>query len=128
MIKKLQVLVGILLLLSLGSSCALFTLTRGLEEALAVEVNDVDLSVVEDNVYKGSYDFERWANTLSVTVADHRITTIAIIKDVKYAKQEVSDAIFSKVIEAQSLQVDAISGSTVTSKAYLKSIENALSD
>ena len=124
--RKLCLLVGLLLMLSLGSSCALVTLTRGLEEALAVEINDVDLLEVEDSVYEGSYDFERWANTLSVTVIDHRITAIAIVKDVKYPKQEVSDDIFHKVIEAQSLKVDAISGSTVTSKAYLKSMEHAL--
>lgn len=29
-------------------------------------------------------------------------------------------------IEAQSLQVDTVSGATLTSKAYLKSVENAL--
>ena len=124
--RKLHILAGILLTLSLGSSCALVTLTRGLEEALAVEVNDVDLLEVEDSVYEGNYDFERWANTLSVTVVDHRITAIAIVKDVKYPKQEVSDDIFQKVIGAQSLKVDAISGSTITTKAYQKSIEHAL--
>jgi uncharacterized protein with FMN-binding domain len=30
------------------------------------------------------------------------------------------------VIDAQSLQVDTISGATLTSKAYLKAVENAL--
>jgi len=33
-----------------------------------------------------------------------------------------------RVIEAQSTDIDAVSGATVTSKAYLKAIENALGD
>ncbi|WP_368487958.1 FMN-binding protein [Clostridium sp. BJN0013] len=34
--------------------------------------------------------------------------------------------LFQKVIELQSLQVDIISGATLTSKAHLKALENAL--
>ncbi len=38
----------------------------------------------------------------------------------------VCGTLFSRVIEAQSLQVDTVSHATITSKAFLKSIENAL--
>jgi uncharacterized protein with FMN-binding domain len=34
--------------------------------------------------------------------------------------------LFRHVIESQSLQVDVISGATLTSKAHLKALENAL--
>jgi uncharacterized protein with FMN-binding domain len=30
------------------------------------------------------------------------------------------------IIETQSLEVDAVSGATITAKAYLKAVENAL--
>lgn len=93
---------------------------------MALEIQDVELSAVADGTYRGTYDYERWKNTLQVTVQDHLITAITIVKDVKFAKSEVSDAIISRVLEAQSLKVDTVSGSTVTSKAYLKSIELAL--
>jgi uncharacterized protein with FMN-binding domain len=34
--------------------------------------------------------------------------------------------LYDRVIQAQSLQVDTISSATLTSKAYLKAVENAL--
>jgi uncharacterized protein with FMN-binding domain len=34
--------------------------------------------------------------------------------------------LYSRVIAQQSLQVDTISGATLTSKAYLQAVENAL--
>ncbi len=104
----------------------MFYLTKGLEEVLNVGINPVDLSGIEDGVYSGSYDLGRWANELKVTVENHKITDIQIEEDVKFAQPEVSSQLFQRVIKEQNTTVDAISGATVTSKAYLKSIENAL--
>jgi len=118
----------VLCIILLESSCGIFSLTKGLEEGMELEIHDVELSTVSDGVYKGTYDYERWKNTLQVTIHTNKITTIAIIEDCRFADSRVSDVIFSRVLEAQSLQVDAVSGSTVTSKAYLKSIELALQD
>ena len=39
---------------------------------------------------------------------------------------EIRNAIIQKVIDKQDTAVDAVSGGTVSCKAYLKSIENAL--
>ncbi len=36
------------------------------------------------------------------------------------------ERLYARVIQAQSLQVDTISGATLTSKAYLQAVENAL--
>ena len=124
--KHLVMMIVVLCIIMLVSSCGLFSLTKGLDEVMALEIQDVELSAVTDGTYRGTYDYERWKNTLQVTVQDHLITAITIVKDVKFAKSEVSDAIISRILEAQSLKVDTVSGSTVTSKAYLKSIELAL--
>ena len=43
-----------------------------------------------------------------------------------FPKPEWTEQTMKSVIERQTLQVDVISGATVTMKAYLKSIENAL--
>lgn len=40
--------------------------------------------------------------------------------------REVNESIISRVVENQSLKVDVVTGATVTSKALLKAIENAL--
>ena len=124
--KNLVMIITILCIITLGSSCELFSLTKGLDEVMALKIQDVELSKIADGTYMGTYDYERWGNTLQVTVQDHMITEIKIVKDVKFAKSEVSDVIISRVLKAQNLKVDTVSGSTVTSKAYLKSIELAL--
>ena len=60
---------GIIILLFIAvAASAMFYISRGLEEGLNVEINPVDLSLKEDGIYKGSYDFGRWSNELSVTV------------------------------------------------------------
>lgn len=117
---------ALMLGITLLGSCSLFSLTRGLDEMMSLEIGEVDLAVVPDGHYRGSFAFERWSNTVEVTVQNHVITAIRIIKDMKFAKDEVSSAVFERVRTQQSVQVDAVSGSTVTSKAYLKSIELAL--
>ena len=123
--NKLLALV-LMLGITLMGSCSLFSLTRGLDEMMSLEIGEVDLANVSDGPYRGSFTFERWSNTVEVTVQGHAITAIRIIKDMKFAKAEVSDAVFERVRTQQSVQVDAVAGSTVTSKAYLKSIELAL--
>ena len=52
---------------------------------------------------------------------------MANTKTVLFERPEVTQELFDNVIAAQSIDVDVLSGATVTSKAYLKSIENALS-
>ena len=39
-----------------------------MEEGLNVNIAPVDLILKEDGVYKGSYDFGRWSNELTITV------------------------------------------------------------
>jgi len=59
--------------------------------------------------------------------AEHRITNIEVLKDVRFpANEEMRQELFDRIIDQQSLQVDTITGATVTSRAYLKSIEEAL--
>jgi uncharacterized protein with FMN-binding domain len=95
---------------------------------LNLSINPLDLSVKEDGVYKGSYNFGRWSNEISVTVKDHKITDIEITDDMMIAKPEVTSELLQNVMAAQNTTVDLVSGATVSCKAYLKSIENALNN
>lgn len=79
-----------------------------------------------EKVYNGKYKSGRWSNELNVIVKGNKITAIKIADDVTFTMPGVSDKLFNNVIKAQDTKVDAVSGATVTSKAYLKSIENAL--
>ena len=120
--KRKKLIIGlaiIVTLLGILTAC----MTSGLSEGANVTLYGIDLSNVPDGNYTGLYEFKRWSNTLLVHVNGNRITDIDIVKDI--FGPDVSGEIFSRVIEAQDTRVDAVSGATVTSKAYLKAVEDA---
>jgi uncharacterized protein with FMN-binding domain len=63
-----------------------------------------------------------------VTVASGKVTGIEILRDVWFRKPELTEQVVSDVIKSQSLEVDIVSGATVTTRAYLKAVENALAE
>jgi uncharacterized protein with FMN-binding domain len=126
--KILKGLLVVIILVVLIFAGGMLYLNVGLEKGLNVEINGIDMSDVHDGIYNGSYKAGRWSNKIAVTVEGKRITDIEIVDDVTFAKPEVSDELFLRVIKAQNTDIDAVSGSTVTCKAYLKSIENALNN
>lgn len=106
---------------------AFFSVTSGLAKGAAVTPVGIDLSNTADGDYTGTYDFKRWTNTVVVHVQNHAITGIDIVKDVPGADiTNCSGEVFSRVIAAQDTDVDTVAGATVTSKAYLMAIEDAL--
>ncbi|HWR61634.1 MAG TPA: FMN-binding protein [Clostridia bacterium] len=90
-----------------------------------ITISDVDLSGIADGTYTGGYEVVWVAAEVRVTVKDHKITRIELLKH-KNGKGTTAEVIPDKVIEAQSLQVDVVSGATSSSKVILKAIENAL--
>ncbi|MBU1240442.1 FMN-binding protein [Myxococcota bacterium] len=61
---------------------------------------------------------------LSVQVKGHRINHVEIHKHSTGRKR--SEQVLKRVVAAQSLKVDAVSGATASSKMLLKTIEKAL--
>jgi len=70
----------------------------------------------------------KWrANECDVTVSNGRVTDIRLVGSKDPAdKNTQHEVLYDRVIQAQSLQVDTISSATLTSKAYLQAVENAL--
>jgi len=124
----LKVFIGFIGILGLIVIVAIIVLMNGMEKGKVVEINQVNLENVEDGTYSGSYDLTRWSNTVEVTVVNHRIEKIEVIDDVMIQLDELTQRLFNNVIMNQTLDVDIETGSTVTSLAYLKSIENALEE
>jgi len=119
--KKRLIVAGVILAILIGM---IFAVTNGLSEGTKVPINGIDLSNVPDGIYTGTHEFKRWTNTVAVHIEDHRITAVDIEKGMA-DPQNCSAELFRRVIAAQNTMVDAVSGATVTSKAYLKAIENA---
>jgi uncharacterized protein with FMN-binding domain len=121
--KVLLGFVGVFLLVVVGTFSYLM---RGLDAGMQVTVAEPDLSRLVDGAYLGEYQAGRWSNQVQVTVEQHRITDIQVVKDVTFSRPEWTEQLIAAVLGKQTLQVDAVSGATVTTKAYLKAIENAL--
>ena len=90
-----------------------------------IKIENVDLSTISDGKYTGSCDASYIAAEVSVTVKDHKITDISLLKH-KNERGKPAEVIPQKVVETQNLKVDTISGATNSSKVILKAIENAL--
>ncbi len=126
--KALKIILGIGGVIAIGVSIMVFILMNGMNTAQALELNQINLAQVEDGNYVGTYETTRWTNTVEVVIENHEIKEITIVKDVMFSLEGLSDRLFNRVIEKQSIDVDIETGSTITSKAYLKAIENALGD
>jgi len=87
----------------------------------------VDISKVGDRTYTGSYKAFPIIAEVKLIVKNHEITVIELLKH-KSGQGAPAEIIASKVVEAQTLEVDAISGATYSSRVILKTIENALNN
>jgi uncharacterized protein with FMN-binding domain len=99
-------------------------------EAKSLPLAAMDFSKLHDGIYHGAYagGMYKWrANECDVTVSSGKVTGIQLVgSQDPGAKNTQYQELYDRVIQAQSLQVDTISSATLTSKAYLKGIENAL--
>lgn len=96
----------------------------GRRAILAMKIGDIELGKYADGIYEGIYEYYRWSNEVSVSLVNHKITDIDV-SDAENLPKGLVDKITNEVIKKQSLDVDAVSGATVTSKTILKAIENA---
>lgn len=90
-----------------------------------INVRKIDLSKISDGTYLGSFDALEVGADVNVTVNNHKITDIKIVHH-KNERGQKAEVIPERVISAQSLQVDTVSGATNSSKVILKAIEVAL--
>lgn len=124
-LKKIGLILLVLVLLFAGAVWVYAgQLTKALNEE--VQIGEMDLTQVNDGVYKESYFYnESMGATVVVTVIDHKIDVI-VIQEHKTGMGRKAEQIVDRVIEKQSLQVDSVSGATGSSKIILKAIEKAL--
>ena len=120
----------ILVLLAVGGGIGWSFISKEHREAASLPLNAVDFDKLNDGIYHGVYEggLYTWrANECDVTVTNGKVTDIQLVgsKD-PGAENTGHEMLYDRVIEAQSLQVDTISGATLTSKAYLQAVENAL--
>ena len=100
-------------------------LTTYRKQVADITISRIDMSRISDGSYTGSCEILWVAAEVRATVKDHKITGIELLEH-KNERGTAAEVIPDKVVEAQSLQVDMVSGATSSSKVILKAIENAL--
>ncbi len=121
--KAVKIIVGIMIgLFLIGAAFG----SIGLKEIRQLSIMPVDLSTVADGTYKGSFDKYRWHYATAVTVKDHRIVSVSTTNTLDAPRKKISEAIGEMIVSKQSITIDAVSGASVETKAFCKSVENAL--
>ena len=119
----------LVLVIGLGSGGALLFTQGERNEAKNLPIKTVKFEQLPSGTFIGEYEGGKYkwrANKVKVTVSSGKVTDIKLLEHAKTQSPASVDELFGRVIRSQSLQVDTISGATLTSKAYLKAIEKAL--
>ncbi len=100
---------------------------KEMKQVRNMSIKEIDLSTVSAGKYRGDFSYGGFTYEVEVSIKGHRIDNITILKnrDSIYAKE--AETVIDRVLYSQSLNVDAVSGATTTSKALLKAVEGALS-
>lgn len=117
-------LVGAAIILFLTS--ATFFLNRGMDKIDALAITNSALSSVTDGDHRGTYCEGRWCYDVTVTVKEQKISDIRFNDEKMKMFKDLHATLIKRIIEQQRVDIDCVSGATITSKAFLKAVENAV--
>jgi len=120
------ILAVVIIIVSAAGNIALRRIEKNLSYLPLMEISEPDLTVISDGVYKGYYAAFPVLVDVSVTVKNHAIADISILKH-QNGQGKDGEKIITNILEKQSLQLDAISGATYSSIVIKKAVEQALS-
>ena len=125
--KRIFILIVVIVIICAG--IGLYKINAHIDQNLSnvtqMKMDDIDLSKISDGIYEGNFELFPVSVVVAVTIKEHQISKIDIIKH-DNGKGAAAEAITDEVVKAGSLQVDAVSGATFSSEVILKAIENAL--
>ena len=87
--------------------------------------SDIDMSRLDDGLYRGESKHWPVAVEVEVRVRDGRITDIVILRH-REGRGEAAEGITGHIIAAQSLDVDVVSGATGSGRTIIEAVEAAL--
>lgn len=89
-------------------------------------IADIDVQEIADGEYEGESTFGSYTYHVRVTVAGNKIIKIEDLAPRESIYVTYASGVFNKIIDQQTPDVDAITGATTTSKAFMKAVEDAL--
>ncbi|MCR4425958.1 MAG: FMN-binding protein [Firmicutes bacterium] len=125
--RKILIALGaILAVFGAGFSVYMVAVGGKLREVREIQIADVDLTGVPDGVYDGSFSYLSSRIAVKVTIKNHRIYAITMTEPGKTKYGRLAEGVIPRILEAQTPNVDVVSGATTTSKAIQKAVENAI--
>jgi len=115
----------VFVILAVAIGITLSQATKKVDKLLLEEVCNVELSEIKDGEYLGSYDAGLVKVEVEVLIESDKIKEVKLLKHTN-GKGDKGETVIDNIIENQSLQVDTIAGATISSKAIIKAVENAL--
>ena len=119
--RKIFASVSVALILLIG-----FFVFMSLPKSLAVSDSAYNLSQTADGIYLGRCDNGIVKVQVEVDVRGGEITSLRIAEH-QNGLGSPAEAIIDDVVRKQCIEVDVVSGATMSSKTILKAVENALS-
>lgn len=123
--KSKKVLMVICLMMLLLFIVGKITIGNMIKNVQHISVSMPDLSDIQDGNYVGEYSIAPVYVQVEVFVNNHQIKDVVIMQH-DNGMGSAAERIVNDVIEEQSLDTDAVSGATVSSKCILKAVENAI--
>lgn len=134
MLITVLIIIGVVVV---GLTAGILWSLPGMREIEVMKIESIDFKEFKNGVYTGKYigSKDHLRDTeLQVSIEEGKISDIKVIKGaldkngqpVKLTGGKTVEDLFDRVLNSQSLQVDVISGATLTSKTHLKALEDAL--
>lgn len=121
-VKVLLGIVGVLVLMFAILIISLLTAGKKLDA-----VRTVDINTVEDGSYYGSVDAVLVKVKVEVSVKDHKIEKIDLLKH-QNGRGTPAEAMIGAMLGGNTSEVDAVSGATLSSKAIRAAVNKALAE
>lgn len=122
--KKKKKIMAIVAVMVLGLAILIFL---NLPKPVTAYDASFDLAQIADGTYPGSCDNGLIKVRVEVLVKNHAIVEVRLLEH-DNGLGSAAETITNTVVQRQSVEVDAISGATISSKTILKAVENALSE
>jgi uncharacterized protein with FMN-binding domain len=125
--KGLKVFLSIVLIIVVVSVIAYVGGTKNMDEIVDFEMPLIDLSSIDDGSYQGSCDIGRWALTVDIMIKNHQIVNVIMAeKHLSNVTPELAEIWNKSIVFTDTPSFDAVTGATITSKAYMIAITDAL--
>lgn len=126
-VKIMIIITSIVLVIGIGYGLSYLKRYNDYKSKVAdIEINEVNLSQINDGIYVGEYDVDFISAKVQVEIKDSKIKDIEFV-EYHHDRGEKAKSILQDIVDEQRIDVDTITGATNSSKVIQKAVKNALS-